>query len=91
MTHNSRHATAPSHSDQSPHHSLLLLLLPLLLPPLPLLLLLLLPSCRYSMPLVEKRQLNHDTFFLRFALPSPQHRYCFVYLWCKNDNDKIKW
>lgn len=32
------------------------------------------PRERYAMPLVQRRQLSHDTLFLRFALPSPAHR-----------------
>eukprot|EP00878_Enallax_costatus_P043356 GHUV01051302.1.p1 GENE.GHUV01051302.1~~GHUV01051302.1.p1 ORF type:complete len:190 (-),score=42.63 GHUV01051302.1:93-662(-) len=32
------------------------------------------PRERYALPLAEKRQLNHDTFFMRFELPSPKHQ-----------------
>lgn len=32
------------------------------------------PRERYALPLAEKKQLNHDTFFMRFELPSPQHK-----------------
>lgn len=32
------------------------------------------PKERYALPLVQKQQLNHDTFFMRFGLPSPEHR-----------------
>ncbi|KAF6254264.1 cytochrome b5-like heme/steroid binding domain-containing protein [Scenedesmus sp. NREL 46B-D3] len=28
---------------------------------------------RYALPLAVKRRLNHDTYFMRFALPSPRH------------------
>lgn len=30
--------------------------------------------CRYALPLAQKQRLNHDTFFMRFVLPSPQHQ-----------------
>ena len=32
------------------------------------------PRERYALPLAEKRQLNHDTFLMRFELPSPKHQ-----------------
>lgn len=32
------------------------------------------PRTKYALPLVQKQQLNQDTFFLRFALASPQTR-----------------
>jgi hypothetical protein len=53
-----------------------LLLLLLLQPLLPLLLQVLLqdPKERYALPLAQKQQLNHDTFFMRFALPSPDFK-----------------
>eukprot|EP00775_Hariotina_reticulata_P009493 gene9493-9656_t len=37
------------------------------------------PTERYALPLAEKKQLNPDTFFMRFALPTPKHRYGDVY------------
>jgi hypothetical protein len=50
--------------------------LPLLQPVMPLLLQVLLqdPKERYALPLAQKQQLNHDTFFMRFALPSPDFK-----------------
>lgn len=32
------------------------------------------PKERYALPLAVKQQLNHDTFFMRFALPSPEFK-----------------
>lgn len=32
------------------------------------------PKERYALPLAQKQQLNHDTFFLRFALPTPEFK-----------------
>jgi cytochrome-b5 reductase len=29
--------------------------------------------CRYALPLAVKQRLNHDTYFMRFALPSARH------------------
>lgn len=32
------------------------------------------PKERYALPLAQKQQLNHDTFFLRYALPTPEFK-----------------
>jgi hypothetical protein len=32
------------------------------------------PRVRYNLPLESSQRLSHDTYLMRFALPSPQHR-----------------